>query len=135
MAFAWRCNGWALVARSHVSPHWNMLMKNSGRVQHCSSDKYVEIDCHDSRKLRTWSNADLYTAVDVCVEAYRQQAVGDITKKRLKETQQALGFKATPGGLLADSDLRVHINFMGVLRQDWPHTFLSPAAKSGRSCR
>ena len=109
--------------------HWNVLMKNSGRAQW--NEKYIEIDCHDPSKFRTWRNADLAKAVDVCVEAFQQQAAGEMSKKALKETQQALGFKATPDGLLADRELRCLVDFMGVLRYDWPHTFLADGVVGG----
>ena len=50
--------------------HWNVLSKNSGRVQHGSGDKYVEIDCPDPRKFRCWTQGELNAAIDVCVTAH-----------------------------------------------------------------
>ena len=104
--------------------HWNVLKKDSGRAEH-SGGKYVELDCHDCKKLKVWSNADLLDAVDVCVDVEHQRASGQATLRRLQETHTHLGYRATQHGLLADPFLRLHIDFMKVCRYDWAHTFLS----------
>ena len=94
----------------------------SGRAEHC--DKYVEIGCPCPSKFRTWSNAQLLQAVDICVNAAQQCADGHIRPSRLETTQKNLGFRCTSLGLLADPTLRAHVDFMKVLRYDWAHTFL-----------
>ena len=43
----------------------------------------------------------------------------------LEDTCQFLGFKATQHGLLSCPELRAHLQFIGVLRYDWAHTFLA----------
>ena len=42
-----------------------------------------------------------------------------------EDIQKRLGFRARKDGLLADPELRRHIDWMGALRYDWPHTFLA----------
>ena len=106
--------------------HWNVLKKGSARAEHC--DRYVEIDCHCASRFQTWSNVELAEAIDVCVDAEQQRALGHLTSKRLQETQTHLGFRATQHGLLSDPLLRRHIDFMRVLRYDWAHTFLADGA-------
>ena len=104
--------------------HWNVLKKNSERAGH-SDGTYVEIDCHDSTKFRCWTCPELLTAIDVCAEAGRQRASGTMSQDRLEKTHRHLGFRATQDGLLADADLRRCMDFLAVLRYDWPHTFLA----------
>ena len=106
--------------------HWNVLMKGSGRAEH--SDKYVEIGCPCSSKFKTWSNAQLLEAVDVCINAAQQCADGRIRQSRLEAIQRNLGFRSTTLGLLADPTLRARVDFMKVLRYDWAHTFLQEGA-------
>ena len=64
--------------------HWNVLKKGSARAEHC--DRYVEIDCHCDSRMQTWSNVELTEAIDVCVDADQQHALGHLTNKRLQET-------------------------------------------------
>ena len=103
--------------------HWNVLKKNSGRAQH--NREYVEIDCHDTSKFQCWSNTELATTIDICAEAHEQHAAGRMTRVAYEDVRMRLGFRATKEGLLADPDLRRHIDWMGTLRYDWPHTFLA----------
>ena len=105
--------------------HWNVLKKNSDRAQHSSCGTYVEIDCHDASKFKCWNNIELATTIDICAEAHQLYAAGRMTRVRYEDIQRRLGFCATKDGLLADPELRRHIDFMAALRYDWPHTFLA----------
>ena len=104
--------------------HWNLVKKNHSLSEN-TDDKYVAVDCWCSSKFQVWSESEWRTTIDVCVEAQRQWASGDMTRSRLGETQKALGFKASEDGLLADPELRLRMNFIDVLRYDWAHTFLA----------
>ena len=105
--------------------HWNVLMKNSERVQHDRSGEYVEIDCPDPSKFKCWSNAELATTIDVVASAAEQVSLGTMTATALERIQKSLGFRATKAGLLSSPDLRSYVDFMAVLRYDWAHSFLS----------
>ena len=106
-------------------PTLERSQENSERAEHSSTGEYVEIDCHDASKFKSWSNADLATTIDVVAEAEEQYGAGRMYKTRLEEVQRHLGFRATKGGLLACPELRRCVDFMATLRYDWPHTFLS----------
>ena len=103
--------------------HWNVLKKGSERAQHNSD--YVEIDCHDPTKFKCWSNTELATTIDICAEAHALYSAGRMQKGVYQGIQKRLGFRARKDGLLADPELRRHIDWMGTLRYDWPHTFLA----------
>ena len=105
--------------------HWNVLKKNSNRTEHDASETYVEITCPDPTKFQCWDHHELATAVDVCVAADAQHLSGRMSQARLDETRMHLGYRATAEGLLADPELRDAIDWLDVLRYDWPHTFLS----------
>ena len=105
--------------------HWNVLMKDSGRVEHARTTEYVEISCHDTSKFRPWAQSELNVAIDVCVEAQAQHNSGTMSKDRLEKTCRNLGFKASRAGLLADPELRCAVDWMAVVRYDWAHTLLS----------
>ena len=85
----------------------------------------MEIQCHDASKFKSWRNSELAKAIDLCVSSQQEHAAGRMYRTHLEDFQRRLGLKATEEGLLADPELRRHIDWMGTLRYDWPHTFLS----------
>ena len=105
--------------------HWNVLKKGCGRAEHDTTGTYVEIQCHDTSKFKCWRNSELAKTIDLCASSQQEHAAGRMYRTHLEDFQRRLGFKATEEGLLADPELRRHIDWMGTLRYDWPHTFLS----------
>ena len=105
--------------------HWNVLMKGSGRAEHDTTGTYVEIQCHDTSKFKCWCNNELAKTINLCASSQQEHAAGRMYKTHLEDLQRRLGYRATEEGLLADPELRRHIDWMGTVRYDWPHTFLS----------
>ena len=105
--------------------HWNVLKKGCGRAEHDTTGTYVEIQCHDTSKFKCWCNSELAKTIDLCASSQQEHAAGRMYRTHLEDFQRRLGFKATEEGLLADPELRRHIDWMGTLRYDWPHTFLA----------
>jgi len=105
--------------------HWNVMKKGSDRACHSSSGEYVEIDCHNPDAFRLWTHADLAMATDVIVEARRRADANEITQSRLKQIEQAYGYKASQEGLLADTTLRDTFDIVSTIRYDWMHTLLA----------
>ena len=83
--------------------HWNVVRPGSP-LSHVGG--YVCTHCGDRSSFKVLSEEELATIVDVAVEAKRQGQRGDTPAVRVEETQRALGFKASEGGLLADPELR-----------------------------
>ena len=108
--------------------HWNVLKRASALLSQDSRGIYVDITCADASKFRSWSNAELGTAADVCVAAHEQCAAGEIPKVRLTEIERGFGYRVTGEGLLADRTLRRYIDFCGTVHYDWVHTLLEDGA-------
>ena len=102
--------------------HNNVYKKDSDRAHRHAG--YVEITCIDPCEFSKWDDDEFDLAIEVTVEAHRQHAEGRLEPARLEMIQQAYGFRATEGGLLADDGLRRSFRAQQVLRYDWPHTFL-----------
>lgn len=55
------------------------------------------------------------------------------TKVRLENLEKVCGFSTSPFGLLADLDLRRHVDFMQAFRYDWIHCALQDGTMSVES--
>jgi hypothetical protein len=87
-------------------------------------DGYVEISSHEVTKFKSWSSAELSTAVDSLHEARARLDVGTITVRQFDDLQKVIGLNYNPTGLLSDMTLRAHIDWIGVCTYDWVHTCL-----------
>ena len=104
--------------------HWNVV-KRDHPMSRRDDGKYVAVDCDNVSRFKLWNEADLRDSIDVCVEAHRLVASGDLSRNKCNDTFKALGFTATEHGLLADEQLRQRLTFMDIIRYDWAHSFLA----------
>ena len=103
--------------------HWNVMMKHSNRAHHVEG--YVEIGCADPTAFSKWKQVELLEAIDVAVAAHVAHGRGEVPWVRVQEVRKAFGFSPTAQGLLPCPLLRTRVDWIGVLRYDWVHTFLA----------
>lgn len=61
---------------------------------------YVEMDCFDVCKFRSWSAAELFSAADTVAEAENRMLDSRITKTMFNEIEQSLGLNSNKHGML-----------------------------------
>ena len=108
--------------------HWNVLKLDSdlaGRDQ-----TFVEIDCSDPSKFRASTSRDVAEQADAILQMRRLVFERRATKVRLDNLEKVCGFSTSPFGLLADLDLRRHVDFMQAFRYDWMHCALQDGTMS-----
>ena len=96
--------------------------QDSGLAVH--NPGYVEIDCCDHARFKTWAASELYKAYDALLVAEERHLRGEITAAELKNLIQAVGFNPNKHGLMADHALRRHIDVAAVATYDWMHSAL-----------
>ena len=89
------------------------------------ADGYVEIDCSDPSKFKSWSAAGLSRATARLRAADAQLTRGEMTQTRYNEIEQMAGLNYNPNGLVFDQDLRACFTLPEVVTCDWVHTLLA----------
>jgi hypothetical protein len=85
---------------------------------------YVEITCCDSRCFKSWSASELAKMVDSLQDAAGRVAAGTLTNGKFLQLQQMIGINHCPSGLVANTALRGHVDYIGVMTYDWVHNCL-----------
>lgn len=111
--------------------HWNVLKRDSDLAGR--DHTFVEIDCSDPSKFRTSTSSDVAEQADAILQMRRLVSEGRATKVRLENLEKVCGLSTSPFGLLADLDLRRHVDFMQALRYDWMHCALQDGTMSVES--
>ena len=84
----------------------------------------ITISCSDYTRFKPMSNEELLLSVDTIIEADSRRQDGRMQVGRFRMLEQGLGIHPNPLGLLADKELRPHINFSKAIRTDWIHNEL-----------
>jgi hypothetical protein len=85
---------------------------------------YVEITCSEPSLFRLWSARDLAQSVDLLQAAAIRHRAGTMTNASFLSAQQVIGLNCNPLGLIADIELRDHINPIECCTYDWLHNML-----------
>jgi hypothetical protein len=84
----------------------------------------VEITCCDSRCFKSWSASELAKMVDSLQDAAGRVAAGTLSNGKFLQLQQMIGINHCPSGLVANTALRGHVDYIGVMTYDWVHNCL-----------
>jgi hypothetical protein len=88
----------------------------------------VEITCADRSLFRAWTSGDVAAAVDVLQEAHCRWQAGIMSKTKKEEVEKMYGVNWNADGLLADKELRKHLDVVQCFTYDWVHTLLQDGA-------
>ena len=102
--------------------HWNIFRKDSD-LSH-RQPGYCEISSCNPQCWQKMTGADLATIIDTLIAADQRAQEGTITKTRVENMGQMLGFNANPNGLLADPELRQILDPTATVTYDWVHSAL-----------
>ena len=98
---------WDWKGASSLKPcfkHYNVFKLGSDLV--ARRPGYVEIDCCEAARLRSWSADKVYEVADTLLAAEARARAGTMTKAMRHELEQSVGMTANPHGLLMSSSLR-----------------------------
>ena len=102
--------------------HKNVLKLNSNLAHR--DPNYVEISCSDHRLFQVTTTAEFLENVDMVLAAGQLHMEGRITGRQLNDIRMSTGLKCSAHGLLADLDLRPHVDVLKIQVIDWVHTAL-----------
>ena len=100
--------------------HSNVVSKGSDLASRNSS--FVEITCADPTRFQPATSAEISMHVDMLLEAQSRVTAGALSKARFADLQKVCGLNCSPNGVLADLELRQHIDAVNVTTVDWLHT-------------
>jgi hypothetical protein len=99
--------GWDWKGASSLKPcwkHFNVFKKDSGLAHR--KPGFVEIDCTDPARLRSWSASQVYRAVDAVAAAAGKVAAGTMSKTDFEELEKSVGINDNGNGMLMSHTLR-----------------------------
>ncbi len=85
---------------------------------------YCDITCDAYQSFRTWSDAEVASAVALLREADQRARDGLLSKAKCEELQLACGLNFNASGLLASARLMSHCSLIGCVTYDWVHSAL-----------
>ena len=104
--------------------HYNVLSNGSGLAALDTSGQFVDLACSDPGKFRAWDHANLCANAAGVLEAKARREAGTMSKTMYDKVVKCAGFNTTSMGLLADTALAHHCDWVQVITKDWMHSFL-----------